>query len=189
MVKAIVFDCFGVLASDGWLPFKRRHFGHDQALMQEATDLNKKVDAGLADYSEFLHRVAELANVSYEEARRDIENNVPDSELFAYIKDRLKPRYKLGILSNAGADWLNEMFSSEQVALFDATALSYDTGYVKPDKRAYKTICERLGVESEESVFIDDQERYCAAARDFGMQAIWYKNFEQFREELELMLA
>lgn len=173
-----------MLTSDGWLPFKRKHFSHDDDLLQQATDLNKRVDSGLADYGAFLKKVAVLAHVPFEVARRAIENNVADEELFAYISQELKPKYKLGLLSNAGDNWLDELFSPEQVRLFDATALSYETGVVKPNARAYQIIAERLGVEPGECVFIDDQERYCTAAEDVGMRAILYKNVAQLQQEL-----
>jgi hypothetical protein len=31
---------------------------------------------------------------------------------------------------------------------------------------------------------VDDQERYCTAAQKQGMVPIWYKNFDQFKEDL-----
>ena len=37
--KAIIFDCFGVLAEDGWLPFKRKYIGDNLELMQTISDL------------------------------------------------------------------------------------------------------------------------------------------------------
>ncbi len=189
MIKAIIFDCFGVLTSDGWLPFKRRHFGHDARLRAQATDLNKQVDAGLSDYDDFIVGIAELAGMTSEQARADIENNVFNAELFAHIEHSLKPKFKIGLLSNAGANWLDELFGHEQAQLFDVVNLSCDTGYVKPDERAYLTVAQALGVAPEECVFIDDQERYCIGARDVGMQAIVYHDFEQCRGELERLLT
>jgi len=189
MIKAIIFDCFGVLAGDGWLPFKREHFGHNPELFEQAGDLNKQVDAGLADYDEFIAKVAKLAHVPEQEARTQIEDNPPHRQLFAYIATELKPSYKIGMLSNAGANWLSELFSAEQIALFDAFALSYETGVVKPEPRAYHIIAERLGIKPDECVLVDDQARYCVAARDAGMQAIEFKSFEQLRADLEKILA
>ena len=188
MVRAVIFDCFGVLTTDGWLPFKRKYFGDNPQLEAEATDLNKQVDAGLAGYDEFVSSIADLAHVTHEEARRAIEDNVSDDALFDYITKELKPHFKLGLLSNAGANWLEKLFSAQQVELFDAVALSYETGFVKPDPRAYQIIAERLGVTPEECVFIDDQERYCTAAREQGMQAIVYHSPEQLRHELPPLL-
>jgi HAD superfamily hydrolase (TIGR01509 family) len=188
MIKAIIFDCFGVLTSDAWLPFKRKHFGHDHQLAMQATDLNKRVDAGLADYDDFLRDVAALAGISSSQARAEIENNIANEDIFQYIAKELKPHYKIGLLSNAGANWLNELFAQEQAQLFDTVCLSCDTGYVKPDERAYHGAAEALGVEPGECVFIDDQERYCTAAQALGMQVIVYQNFEQCRRELDQLL-
>lgn len=187
MIKAIVFDCFGVLASDGWLPFRTRHFGENAELLEEATSLNKQVDAGLADYDDFIHAVAALADVTEATARQEIESNVPDAQLFEYIRP-LKAEYKIGMLSNAGANWLDKMFTPNQTALFDAVVLSYELGIVKPDARMYEAIASRLGVLPEECVFIDDQPRYLIGAQDIGMQTVLYENFEQFKTALEKLL-
>ncbi len=188
MIKAIVFDCFGVLTTDGWLPFKRKYFSHDAKLAAEATDLNKKTDAGLASYEDFARGIAALAHAPYEEAKKAIETNVTDDELLNYIATALKPHYKIGMLSNAGANWLDRLFSEEQQRIFDAVALSYETGFVKPADGAYHIIAERLGVDVTECVLIDDQERYCTAAREQGMSAVWYKSLEQLKIDLSPLL-
>ncbi|HET8709517.1 MAG TPA: HAD-IA family hydrolase [Candidatus Saccharimonadales bacterium] len=188
MVKAIIFDCFGVLTTDGWLPFKRKYFGHDEALLAEATGYNRRMDAGLISYEDFVDAVSDLAGVDFSETKAAIEGNVTDNALFEYIAQVLKPQYKIGMLSNAGADWLNELFTKEQCALFDEVALSFQTGFVKPEARAYQTIAERLGVTAEQCVFVDDQERYCTAAREQGMQAIWYQDFDDFKQQISKIL-
>lgn len=188
MIQAIIFDCFGVLTSDGWLPFAYKHFGHDKDLKQQSHDLNKQVDSGLLGYDEFLVKVAQLAKVPVAEAQRDIENNVSNLQLFEYVA-HLKNTYKIGLLSNAGANWLDELFSHEQVALFDATALSYEMGITKPYPQAYHIICDRLGVQPSEAVFIDDIERYATGAKDIGMQGIWFKDNQQLIADLGQLLA
>lgn len=189
MIRAIIFDCFGVLASEGWLPFKNRYFSHDPSLEQQANDLSKRLNSGHLTNGAFVQEIANLAGVSRTEALAAVQHNVPDTELFAYIAKILKPRYKLGILSNAGGDRLRELFTAEQVALFDEAALSFETGYVKPDKKAYELIAENLGITTQECVFIDDQERHCDGAGEAGMHAILYRDFEQMKTELEALLS
>lgn len=188
MIKAVVFDCFGVLTSDGWLPFKSKYFGHDQQLLQDATDLNKQSDAGLISYHDFIKAVATLAGVTNNEAHRQIEDHVADSQLFNYIKT-LKPIYKIGMLSNAAENWLSEMFNPQQVALFDAVALSYESGYIKPQPEAYKVIAERLGVNVTDCLLVDDQERYCIGATDIGMKAVRFSSTEQAISDINRLLA
>lgn len=188
MIKAIVFDCFGVLTTDGWLPFKNKYFGSDQATLDEITELNKKANGGDLSYDDFITLVASKAGISQESAREQINKNVANDKLFEYIRN-LKKNYKIGLLSNVGADWLVKLFSSKQIALFDETSLSYESGYIKPDSRAYKDISNKLRVSPAEVVFIDDQEQNCKAAESVGMQSIYYKNFEQMKSELEEILA
>jgi HAD superfamily hydrolase (TIGR01509 family) len=189
VIHAIIFDCFGVLCSEGWIPFKRKHFGHDRELEQQATDLSKQLNAGLLSNDGFVQRIAELAAVPKSEALTAVQHNVPDEELFSYIQTNLKWKYKLGILSNAGGNRLQELFTPEQMALFDEAALSFETGYVKPDARAYEQVAATLGVRTEECVFVDDQERHCDGARAANMHAIRYDNFEQFKSELASTLG
>ena len=188
MIKAIIFDCFGVLASDGWLPFRERYFGNTPRLLEQAISFNKAVDAGISTYDEFISQIATLAGISREQVRDEIENNIPDETLFAYISQDLKPHYKIGMLSNVADDWLDEIFTREQVQLFDAIALSYEIGSIKPELASYKTIAARLGVDASECIFIDDQPKYCEGAVEAGMQAIHYTSLPQLTHALTRIL-
>lgn len=189
MIRAIIFDCFGVLCTEGWLPFKRKYFSADAVLADQANDLSLRLNAGDVSNDEFVTAIADLAGVAKQEAISAIHHNVPDEELFTYIRDHLQGTYKLGILSNAGGDRLRELFSPEQIALFEVKSLSFRSGFVKPESGAYEQAAFGLGAEAGECVFVDDQERHCAGAREAGMRAIVYKDFEQFRDELEALLA
>jgi FMN phosphatase YigB (HAD superfamily) len=95
MIRAIIFDCFGVLTTDAWLPFKQQHFGHDPALFEQASDLNKRADGGFISVHEFLQAIADLAHMTVQEVQQALTNNVPNEELFRYVRE-LKPRYKIG---------------------------------------------------------------------------------------------
>ncbi len=189
MIYAIVFDCFGVLMTDAWLPFKAKAFGHDPELLQEATNLMRQSDAGMLSHDDFITSISELASMPASQAKKAIENNAANEPLFLYIQE-LKKDYKIGLLSNAADNWLDHMFTPEQIKAFDAVALSYEMRHVKPDPRAYEIIAERLGVEVGECVFVDDQERYCTGAREAGMKAVRYKNdVDQMRIELNKLLS
>ena len=157
MVKAIIFDCFGVLTTDGWLPFKKRYFGSNPKLFEEAGRINVLADSGKISGLEFVAQVAELANVSTDQARREMTSNIVNSELFDYIATKIAPNYDVGMLSNASENFLDSLFTHEQLSVFTAISLSCDTGYVKPDEQAYNSIVSSLGVSIDECIFIDDQ--------------------------------
>jgi len=176
MIKAVVFDCFGVLAHDGWLPFRTVHFADDEQKFIEATDLNKRSNAGMIEYGDFLRQIGELAGMTAVEARREIEDNPADANLFSYIRETLKPRYKIGLLSNASDYHLDDIFTVEQVGLFDEIVLSYQVGAIKPDAAMYEAIATKLDVLPEECLFIDDQPRFVDAAQRVGMQAFVFED-------------
>lgn len=186
-ITAIVFDCFGVLVSEGWLPFKQKYFGDNPDLFEEATAAQKRADAGLIDHQEFVQIVAGLAGISVKDAHWQINDIVTNQELLTYIKD-LKTRYKIGFISNASQNWLDEFFTPEQVGLFDQVAISSETGLVKPDSRAYEHIADLLDTPMNQCVLIDDQPLYCKGAEAVGMKAIVYKELPTMKKELEGIL-
>jgi len=183
MLKAIIFDCFGVLTTEGWLPFKDKHFGHDPEKFAAASEIINKTNSGLLSDQDFMQEIAKLAGVSTAEVYEAMRTNVPNEPLFAEIK-KLKSRYKIGFLSNIGADYLHDMFSKDQLGLFDTISLSYEIGFVKPDTRAYEAAAQQLDLEPDECVMIDDQARNVNGAREAGMHAILYQSFDQFKADL-----
>jgi len=188
MIRAIIFDCFGVLATEAWLPFKAEHFGSDPALFEQASDISKQANSGLISSKDFTKSIASLAGVEPSDVHRAIVRNVPNEPLFDYIRE-LKREYKRGFLSNIAGDRLRQIFTAEQLALLDVVALSFETGFVKPQAEAYRDIAQKLGMNIGECVLIDDQQRHVAGARQAGMQAVLYKDFEQTRAELEKLLT
>ncbi len=189
MVKAVIFDCFGVLVTDGWLPFVEEHFSGDAGKRRKAADYMVAVNRGMLDYRSLVHDVAELAGVEEAIAYDQIMRNTPNEPLFEFIAHELKPKFKIGLLSNTGRDRLEELFTSEELDLFDDLSLSYETGYLKPQPEAYQIAAEGLSVAVGECVFIDDQERRCEGARVTGMLAICYQDFPSMKIELERILA
>lgn len=189
MIKAVVFDCFGVLVVDSWLPFKDEYFGHSPLLLQQATNLNRQADDGTITYREFMQGIARLAGITEQDATRQVSKNPANQPLFDYIVRELKTSYRFGILSNASDDWISQLFTPDQLRLFDAVVLSYQIGVAKPDPRAYTAILEKLALTAEECIFVDDQPRYCDAAQKLGFKSINYTNFEQFKLDIEHYLT
>lgn len=187
MIKAIIFDCFGVLAADGWSPFKRQYLADPEKALAVAK-IGKAVDEGERSYEDMISETARIANVTEQMVRVAVEHKVPNEALFAYITGVLKAHYKIGLLSNASYNVLKHLFTPEQVEAFDATALSYEIGLVKPSLEMFQAIADRLGVQPEECVLVDDQARHCAGAIAAGLEAIEYTSVEQCITELKKLL-
>lgn len=188
MINAVVFDCFGVLVTDAWRPFKAKYFANHTQKFQQATDISHRANRGLISHQDFIRQAAELAGISFAEAHDFISRNVADGELFDYIAE-LKKDYKIGFLSNVAANYLSRMFSPEQLAMFDAFELSYESGWIKPQVQAYELIAKKLDVELGTIIMIDDSERNVAGAREAGMQAVVYTGVSELRAEIARLEA
>jgi HAD superfamily hydrolase (TIGR01509 family) len=187
MVQAIIFDCFGVLATEAWLPFKAKYFGHDPRLFEQASAIAKQANKGLINSNDFITAVAKLADVNPTEAVQAIARNVPNEPLFAYLRE-LKADYKLGFLSNISADRLSQIFTPDQLALFDAIALSFESGFIKPEPEAFTDVATRLNIDIGNCVLVDDQQRNVSGAQHAGMPAILYNDVPHLKAELAELL-
>jgi HAD superfamily hydrolase (TIGR01509 family) len=92
------------------------------------------------------------------------------------------------MLSNVAGHWLERKFTPAQRKTFDVVSLSSQTGFVKPDPRAYEAVLTELGLGAGEALFVDDREGNCSAAREVGMQALLYHDFVQFKHDLTEVL-
>lgn len=185
MIKAIIFDCFGVLLTENWLAFKQEKFGHDSRLLERATELNHMVDSRLISDEDYIKAIALMADMTPSEVTsvfRSVRPNKPMIDLVA----KLKQQYKIGMLSNISGDWFKALFQPEDLALFDTLTLSFEVGATKPDPQIYQIAAYRLGVPCDECVFIDDVESNVTAAKERGMQGIVYTNTQSFIDELVL---
>jgi epoxide hydrolase-like predicted phosphatase len=112
-----------------------------------------------------------------------------NTEMTDYFQ-RLRPRYRTAILSNAAAGGRRE----EQArygfdAMADVLVYSYEVGIEKPDRRIYRLTCERLGVAPSEAVMVDDLEANVVAAREVGMRAVRFQSTAQAIGDLRACLA
>lgn len=187
MIRGIIFDCFGVLTADKWHEFR---CSLPAELQGEASELNQQYCRGELQREAFLAAVARLTGRERGFVAQLIDNEQDKNRrLLEYIAS-LREQYKIGLLSNIATPWITDHFlTAQEQALFDEMVFSFEAGMTKPDPRIYQLTCERLQVEPRQAVMIDDIEHYCQAARDTGMQAITYKNFVQFCQELERILA
>lgn len=188
MIRAIVFDMFGVIRPDVLLAAYQKFGGDTERDAQFIHDTILATNRGIIPSSRPV--LAEHLGISvdaWSQALDDHDGN--DKELLAFIQT-LRPKYKVGLLSNVGKGRLADLFEPGQMGmLFDVAIGSGDIGFAKPEARAYEIVADRLGVRADECIFTDDREDYCEGARAVGMQTILYKQFTQFRVELEKLLA
>lgn len=189
MIRAVIFDCFGVLTTDSWRAFvDALPEGVDA---ESARELNRAYGAGVIGRKDFLEGVHELTGYSVKQIEQLLDNetykNLP---LLDYIRDLRSRGQKIGLLSNIATNWIRDSFlTPDEQKLFDAMVLSFEVGLTKPDPRIFHLVCDHLDIKPEEAVFIDDIDRYCQAAKAEGLKPILYTNLKQTKHDLEALLS
>jgi putative hydrolase of the HAD superfamily len=190
MIKAIIFDCFGVFIGN---PYKIRVQALEQTDPEKAKimhDINRASDRGFLSREETAEQMAELIGISTEQflAEQD-SGEVRNEELVEYVKT-LRPHYKLAMLSNISSrQRLDIRFEPGQLnELFDVVVASGDEGYIKPEPEIFEITLKRLGVLPEECVMIDDIIEYCQGAEAVGLHFIQYLNNQQCITDLNALI-
>lgn len=188
MVRGIIFDCFGVLYVD----MSRVYFSKFPKLHDELYDLNKMSDHGFISRQEYITKVAKLTGVSEEETMQAFRNEyVANKELITYIKEKIKPHFKVAMISNIGRDWMQDFFDEHQLHdLFDVVTLSGEEGITKPNPLIFERTAARLKLSPGGCIMIDDRAENVEGAKTAGMIGIdyisndaLYRKLQQLTEE------
>ncbi|QEO13477.1 HAD family phosphatase [Agromyces intestinalis] len=75
---------------------------------------------------------------------------------------------RLGLLSNAGADFAGWLRFGSFAPLFDRVFISGELGLVKPGREIYEHVIDELGIEASDLVFIDNKAENVEGAKAVG---------------------
>lgn len=186
MIKAIIFDFFGVIGGSTYQLIAEK-INVSRSANQKIFDLHKALDNGFLTQEEFLHQYAEIAGLSYHDFLKiyhDSNSRFAVSEvLLSYIAELKAAGYKIGLLSNVNQEAYGEFIEPLLArGLFEKVMASYKTGLVKPHQEAFEQMALELGTDPASCIMVDDLETNCQGARAAGLTAIQYKNIHQFKE-------
>jgi HAD superfamily hydrolase (TIGR01509 family) len=189
MIKALIFDCFGVLYVDPGRLFFETEVSHYASIQREVEDLRMQADYGYLSQDELNTAIASLAQVPVEIVREKLLAPTALNQPLLDFAQSYRPGLKIGLLSNTGTEAMNRYFTPQQRdELFDATVLSSEVGITKPHPDIFKMTAERLGATPGECVMIDDLEANCAGADAAGMQSVLYTGAESTKKALAKLL-
>ena len=97
---------------------------------------------------------------------------------------------RMALLTNNIREW--EPLWRAKLPVEEIFELVVDSGFVgmrKPDPAIYRLTLERLGVEAQRTLFVDDTEANIDAARELGFVAVHFRTTEQAVADIESGLA
>lgn len=198
-IKAIIFDIGGVLEitpDTGWQAKWEERLGLERGGLRKrlrepwiggsiGTVSAEEVQASTS-------KILGLDDAQLEEFTNDLWDEYLGTlnvELARYFAS-LRPRFKTGILSNSfvGAREREQgRYGFEDMC--DVIVYSHEVGMRKPDPRIYHLVCERLGVQPSEAIFLDDVPQAIEAARAVGMHGIVFESTAQAITDIEACVA
>jgi len=184
-IKAIIFDCFGVLVLSG-----RANMYQDYPMFHaEMDDLERQMDYGMASRQQFNDSIAELTGLSFDQIERRYWSIYARNESVIDWANQLKVsgEYKVGVLSNVGRGFISE-FLPEINDLFDSVILSSSVGMIKPDPSIFELAAKQLNVSTYECVMIDDLPSNISAAQLSGMKGIVFGSLHQAKSDMRELL-
>lgn len=193
--KAIGFDYYGVIAEGiSKSEFEKRIINllgiELNKFRNVYSEFNQLVNTNILSPQDFWKKVAEKLGVSdkYGDLINFI-NNLPAQEInhqVLSLVDKLKiSGYKTGLLSNNTLEAADRFKTTGLSDHFDIVLVSAETGFSKPDPKAFQIFAERLGVEVGELIFIDDTEKSLSTAKEVGYYPILFTSYESLIEKLK----
>lgn len=187
MIKAIVFDCFGVLY---WDDLNRLYNLVSPDKFQDLNDVMHACDHGYISKQDFLNQVAALAGISEAAVAVVMRDKHQRNESMIERVKQLKGSYKTALLSNMGPETLDDIFAPEErSAMFDEVVISSEVGMIKPSKDIFLHALEQLGTPADETLFVDDRPANVEGAERVGMKTILFATNGEFERELSAHLS
>ena len=193
-LTTIIFD-FGMVISSfevarflrNLVPYTGKAMTELKHILNVVRDIVIEYETGLMSTEDFITRIFHATNLpltrdQFRTAYTDIFS--PITSTHDLIR-RLKPRYRLGLLSNTSELHFQHAIRTAPVfPLFDAVTLSYEVKALKPSRNIYDNMLTKLRAEPHECVYIDDIEENAAAAAWLGMHPIQYRSHDQLVQDL-----
>ena len=198
-IKAVIFDFGGVFTTS---PFEA--FDRYQAERGLPKDLIRRVNSTNPDNNawarfERAEIDAEAFDAAFLAESTALGHPTPGRDILPLLYGSIRPRmvaalrtckqhFKVGCITNNMASEHSPggglSRAGEIMALFDALIESSKAGVRKPDPRIYLMMCELLGVEPTQCVYLDDLGINCKPAAALGMRAIKVVDVDQTLDDL-----
>ncbi|MDX6664242.1 MAG: putative hydrolase of the superfamily [Solirubrobacteraceae bacterium] len=166
----------------------RRAFREDVV----ARELLFELELGRLDEAEFSRRFAVALGLGEGRSQGLIErlwaDLGPDDEMIEAVAGFHAAGVRTGLISNS---WGTALKYEEELMtrLFDVLVISHLEGIRKPDPAMYALGAERLGLEPQQCVFVDDLPGNLKPARAMGMTTVHHTTAAETVPQLEELLG
>jgi epoxide hydrolase-like predicted phosphatase len=197
-VKGLLVDFGGVLTTNVFVSFRqfcekegldpetvKRLFREDPTALGEL----RRLERGELTEDEFSKAFAPMLGIEDTEGLVDrlFAGMGPDVAMVEAVKRAKREGVRTGLISNS---WGRGRYDRDAFPeMFDGVVISGEVGLHKPEPEIYRLGAERIGLEPEECVFVDDLRENCEGAEAVGMTAILHRGSDGTLPQLEKLLG
>jgi epoxide hydrolase-like predicted phosphatase len=197
-VRGLLIDFGGVLTTNVFDSFKEfcRAEGLPEDTVKnvfrergEGLALLRRLETGELTAPEFSEQFAPVLGVGADDLVERLFGGIgPDEPMLEAVRRVRAAGIKTGLVSNS---WGNGIAYDPALLeeLFDAVLISGAVGLHKPEPEIFRLAAERIAVEPEACVFVDDLRENCAGAEAVGMTAVLHRGAEGTLRQLEELLG
>ena len=180
--KVILFDCFGLFATDSVNDFFKELFGAD--FQKNKDRFCAPADRGEIGFEELVKGIAGEYHLDPSSLySRFIAERTVNQEMIDFAKE-CRAKHHVYLLSNCIRGTIDEVFAGTDFALaFDGQFRSCDIGLVKPSPEIFAFVKQKLG-SPKDIVFVDDNPLNVEAAKKAGIPGIVFTSLQQLRADL-----
>lgn len=170
MARAVIFDCFGVLCGSS-IEILLAKCPPDR--VDELRNLNKQMDYGYISGHDYVDGVATLLGWTPDQTRSVMKQaRARNEELIAFVKQLRGSGVTTALLSNVGSQTLQGLFGDGELeSMFDVQVLSYQERLAKPNPAIFELVAQRLAVDPEACLMVDDRPENCDGAEVAGLES------------------
>lgn len=120
--------------------------------------------------------------------REFFAGDVVDRSIVEYLRS-LRPRFKVGLISNAWSDMRDYLVRNRLDEIFDTLSISAEVGAAKPGAKIYLHALEQAQVRAEAAIFVDDIPVNIEACERLGMKGILFDDPHRAMKRLQNLLG
>ncbi|MBS3106007.1 HAD family phosphatase [Candidatus Woesearchaeota archaeon] len=190
MIKAIIFDWFGVCTEDFGKVLGRRLYKklgiNNELIIKSFIRYELSLTLGKINSKDVLSNMFEELSISKNvNDYLHIFKDKPklNREVFKLTR-KLKNKYKTALLSDNFDDMTTTIRKNINLRkYFDYAFFSNEVGLVKRENKIYKFVIKELKCKPNECAFVDDNKGNIKRAEKFGIKGILFTNIRQLRRD------